>query len=101
MRYIDNPNIAKRYRSKDWAKVRRLKLACNPFFERCLREGIYKAAEIVHHKTYINELNYRDDNIFLGLDNLESICIAHHNREHFEDKLEYYFDKEGNVCKNK
>ena len=99
MRYIDDPKIAKRYRSKQWAKVRRLKLACNPFCERCLREGIYKAAEIVHHKTYIDETNYLDDTIFLGLDNLEGICIAHHNREHFEDKLEYLFDSNGNCIK--
>ena len=38
-----------------------------------------------------------------NLDNLESLCMECHNKEHFEgkSKKEYVFDKDGNVIKNK
>ena len=99
MTYRDDPEIAKKYRSKRWQKTRKIKLQMQPFCERCLKEGIYKEAYIVHHKDYVTDQNYLDDNIFYNLDNLESICIDHHNQEHFSEKQEYYFDKEGNVVK--
>ena len=64
------------------------------------RSGIYNAAEIIHHKEYITDKNYNDDNIFYNIDNLESLCIEHHNKEHFEDKKEYTFDENGDVVRN-
>lgn len=99
MTYRDDPEIAKKYRSKRWKKTRALKLSMQPFCERCLKEGIYKEAYIVHHKDYVTDKNYLDDNVFYNLDNLESICIEHHNQEHFSSEQEYYFDKEGNIIK--
>lgn len=100
MSYRDDPNIAKKYRSKRWRITRQLYLSIHPFCERCLKEGIYKEAYIVHHKDYVTDKNYQDDNIFYNLDNLESICIEHHNQEHFANNQEYLFDSEGNVIKN-
>lgn len=100
MTYRDDPNIAKKYRSKRWQKVRQIKLQMQPFCERCLASGIYKEAYIVHHKEYITDLNYLDDNVFYNLENLESICIEHHNQEHFSNGKEYLFDKDGNLIKN-
>ena len=99
MIYRDIPEIKARYKSKKWQKVRKLKLSMQPFCERCLLQGIYTPAYIVHHKEYITDKNYFDDNVFFNLDNLESICLAHHNEEHFGSNKDYVFDSDGNVIK--
>ena len=95
--YRENPEIANKYKSKRWQKLRKLKLYINPFCERCSRNGIYNSAYIIHHKEYITDLNYLDDNIFYNLDNLESLCLKCHNQEHFGDEEEYIFDEDGNL----
>lgn len=99
MTYRDNPLIARKYKSKRWQQVRKLKILQCPFCERCLEKGIYNSTYIVHHKDYITNLNYEDDNVFYNLDNLESLCLDCHNKEHFGDKKEYTFDSKGNVIK--
>lgn len=100
MTYRDIPQIKARYKSKKWQKVRKLKLSMQPFCEVCLLKGIYTPAYIVHHKEYITDQNYFDDNVFFNLDNLQSICLDCHNKEHFADKKDYVFDIEGNLVKN-
>lgn len=97
--YRDNPEIAKRYRSKRWQRLRKIKLLQDPFCERCLAKGIYNEPDIVHHKEYITDKNYQDDNIFFNLDNLETLCIECHNKEHFGEPEEYYFDSNGDLAK--
>lgn len=99
MTYRDNPEIAKKYYSRKWKKLRHYKLIQNPLCERCLQKGFYNAAKIVHHKEYITETNYLDDNVFFNIDNLEALCQDCHNKEHFEDKKEYTFDINGDVIK--
>ena len=55
----------------------------------------------MHHKKYITDLNYEDDNVFFNLDNLENLCQDCHNKEHFSsNKEEYIFDENGDVIKN-
>lgn len=100
MIYRNNPDIAKKYKSKRWQKLRQLKLNTNPLCERCLKKGIYNAAEIIHHKEYINDKNYNDDNVFFNIDNLESLCRKCHNEEHFEKEKDYLFDENGDLIKN-
>lgn len=101
MTYRDNPEIFKMYNSSHWKKLRKLKLAVSPFCERCLEKGLYVSAYIIHHKDYVTNLNYSDGNVFFNIDNLESLCLDCHNKEHFEGKTkkEYTFDKQGNVIK--
>ena len=103
MTYTDNPEVFKKYNSKKWDKVRKMKLSYNPFCERCLEKGYYVPAYLVHHKEYITDLNYTNPDVMFNLDNLESLCMECHNKEHFEgkSKKEYVFDKDGNVIKNK
>lgn len=65
-----------------------------------IRSGIIKPLYIVHHKDYINESNYIDDNVFFNWDNLEGLCLDCHNKEHFKKKIEYKFDENGDLICN-
>ena len=98
--YRDNPEIAKKYKSKRWNSLRHQKLLLNPVCERCLKKGIYNATAIVHHKEYVTDKNYLDDNVFFNIDNLESLCRDCHNKEHFAEEAEYSFNENGDVVKN-
>ena len=100
MTYRDNPEIARKYKSKRWQRLRHQKLLLNPFCERCIKKGIYKPTEIVHHKEYVTEENYQDDEVFFNIDNTESLCLDCHNKEHFSSKEEYSFDENGDLIRN-
>lgn len=97
MTYREDPEIAKKYKSKKWEKLRLLKKNISPFCERCLQEGIYTPGKIVHHKEYITDLNYEDDMVFFNIENLETLCQECHNKEHFGEKSKYIFDDNGDI----
>lgn len=65
--------------------------------ERCLRRGIYKAGEIVHHKIYITRKNITDPSVTLNFKNLELVCQDCHNAEHSAKKRRYAFDAQGDL----
>ena len=50
--------------------------------EECLKHGIVKAADIVHHKITLDDDKARDPEIALNFDNLQAVCIDCHNRLH-------------------
>ena len=54
----------------------------------------------MHHKKYVTDLNYEDDNVFFNIDNLESLCKKCHNQEHFGEEAEYIFNENGDLMKN-
>ena len=64
------------------------------------RSGLYVPAFFIHHKEYITDLNYEDDNIFFNIDNTEGLCKKCHNKEHFGEEAEYSFDENGDLIKN-
>lgn len=99
MTYRYNPEIEKKYKSKKWQKLRKKKLILNPLCERCLEKGISNSAYFIHHKEYITDKNYMNDNIFFNIDNLESLCKDCHNKEHFAIKQEYKFNENGDLIK--
>lgn len=75
------------YKSKKWQKVRafvwsRDKGLC----QRCLRNGIIKAGDTVHHITEITESNITNEAITLNPDNLETLCRDCHAAVHKREK---------------
>ena len=50
--------------------------------ENCLRKGIYKPAEIVHHKIEIDPITVERPEIALNFDNLEAVCRDCHDEIH-------------------
>ena len=69
------------YKSKAWIKCREAVLARDNYLcQRCLKKGILKSADVVHH------IEHLQDNPGRAFDesNLESVCAACHNRLHPE-----------------
>lgn len=67
------------YHSKAWKSLSRaFLLSCNYICERC-----GKPAEISHHKIYLTAANIDNPEISLNPANLEALCKACHNAEHF------------------
>lgn len=75
------------YNSKDWHECRKAYLkSVNSLCERCLSKGLYIPAQIVHHKIYLTEENYGDLELMLNFENLEALCLACHNEEHYKKR---------------
>lgn len=53
--------------------------------------------DIVHHKNRITIENVHDPEITLCFENLELVCRACHNEEHFASEDIYFFDEDGNL----
>jgi len=111
-------NREKFYKSKIWKQTTKniwlkQKCLCNrcgcPVFVKDISsETIPKEKRkkgIVHHKIYLNDDNFIDENISLNEDLLEGICIDCHNTEHFKKKQavrdDLAFDSFGNLIKIK
>jgi 5-methylcytosine-specific restriction enzyme A len=65
---------AERGYNAHWQKVRKHKLRTDPLCERCYELGNITAAALVHHKDHDPHNN--------DPDNLESLCVRCHQREH-------------------
>ena len=77
------------YNSKKWRKVAAAyKQERGGLCERCKAKGIYRPADIVHHKTHLTHETVKNARIAYGFDNLEALCIDCHNLEHFGRKRE-------------
>ena len=71
------------YSSKAWQDCRNeyMKRA-HHLCENCLRKGIYKPAEIVHHVIELDPITIENPEIALNFDNLEAVCRDCHNELH-------------------
>lgn len=56
---------------------------------------------IVHHKQYLNESNFTDDELSLDWNNLELLCIDCHNNEHYQQatRSDVRFTDDGQLVK--
>lgn len=83
MRSIDR----KFYEGKTWRDCQKAYMVkANHLCERCLARGRYEPAVVVHHRVHLTEENYGNAELMYGFDNLEALCLAHHNEEHFGKK---------------
>lgn len=77
------PFARKFYSSKAWQECRNEYMKRAHYLcENCLRKGIYKPAEIVHHIIEIDPITIERPEIALNFDNLEAVCRECHNEYH-------------------
>lgn len=85
------------YNSAAWKKLRLVALKRDNYeCQECKREGLFKKGQNVHH---IKEI-YHHPEAALELDNLETVCIDCHNKEHdrifnnnFQKKVDWKDEK--------
>ena len=88
------------YKSTAWEQTREAYLkSVGGLCERCLKKGLIVPAYIVHHKVYISPDNINDPDVTLNWNNLEALCQACHNGEHFGEEYtkRYKVDELGRV----
>lgn len=88
------------YKRQEWKNCRAAYISSvGGLCERCLSNGLYNPAKIVHHKIYLNEDNIKEPSITLNWDNLEALCQDCHNNEHLKSqaKRRYIIDADGIV----
>lgn len=85
------------YKSKAWQRTRAAYAASvGNLCEDCLRAGVIKSGEIVHHKRPLTPDNISDPAVTLSFDNLELLCRDCHARRHGNQKR-YRVDPMGRV----
>ena len=85
------------YKSKAWQRTRAAYAASvGGLCEDCLRDGVIKSGEIVHHKRPLTPENISDPAVTLSFDNLELLCRDCHARRH-GNKKRYRVDPMGRV----
>lgn len=93
------------YRSRQWRETRRAYFeSVHGLCERCMRAGVVKAGEIVHHKVHLSPQNIGDPSVTLAFPNLELLCRDCHAKEHPEiygrvAEQRVAFDENGNVVR--
>jgi 5-methylcytosine-specific restriction endonuclease McrA len=71
------------YSSKAWQDCRNEYAKRKHFLcENCLRRGIYRPGEIVHHLIELDPMNIDNPEITLNFDNLELLCRDCHAEVH-------------------
>lgn len=74
------------YKSKQWKQCREAYLRrTDGLCERCKAKGRITPAEHIHHKVHLTLENYQDPSIAYNFENLEALCKACHNQEHYGD----------------
>lgn len=70
----------KLYNSKQWIKCRAAYI--QSVFGICEHKGCNEPGLIAHHKVVLTPANIDDPSITLNWDNLEYLCLLHHNQTH-------------------
>lgn len=88
------------YHSKAWKDVSRAYMASRMYL--CERCG--GPASICHHRRHLDARTVEDPSVSLAWGNLEALCQACHNQEHFKGSLAtapgLHFDERGELVKN-
>jgi 5-methylcytosine-specific restriction protein A len=83
-------DVDKIYKTQRWRRVRALQLKENPLCDKCRKEGKVKDAEMVDHIKPI-----RAGGNAYNMDNLQSLCQAHHNKKTALDNSTQNIPREG------
>lgn len=71
------------YKTKAWQKCRASYAKSRQgLCEQCLKRGIYRPGEIVHHKIHITPETIHDPAVLMSYDNLELLCRDCHAAAH-------------------
>lgn len=90
------PRKDKFYATNAWVNARNAYIrSVGGLCERCLKAGVIRGAEFVHHKIHLTDTNVNDPDIALSFDNLEALCRNCHAAEHA--KRRYVVDANGEV----
>ena len=92
-------SIRKFYNSAAWQKCRETyKKKVGYLCEECLKKGIIKPCDEVHHIRKITSRNVNDPGITLNEKNLMALCRYHHEQKHSKNvHRRYDIDAEGHV----
>lgn len=86
------------YKSAAWKDCRKAYAAYRRgLCEVCLKRGIYKPGEIVHHKIHISPENITDPTVTLSFDNLQLVCRDCHADLHKGFETRYKVDELGRI----
>ncbi len=88
------------YKSKQWQKVRsEYAASVGGLCENCLKKGIYRPGDIVHHIEHITPDNIYNPEITLSFKNLRLVCRECHAEEHNErmKARRWFIDADGRV----
>ena len=85
------------YTSNAWKECRNTyRKMVGGLCERCLRDGIVTAGEIVHHKIHLTPMNINEPDVTLNFKNLELLCRECHAAVH-GNKRRYSVAADGKV----
>ena len=91
------------YASSAWINTRRSYVkSVGGLCERCYANGIIRPADVVHHKTPLDNNNIHDPSIALSWNNLEALCndchaLVHSNKLSEREQRRYNIDSHGKV----
>lgn len=86
------------YKSKAWRDVREAAMQRDGrLCVDCMKQGLYRPAEEVHHIEELTPENINDPNVALNLNNLVSLCRECHQKRHGARQRRYKVDEYGRV----
>lgn len=92
-------DFAKRfYKSKQWQQCRASYIkSVGGLCEKCLAQGRYTPATMVHHRIEITPNNINNPDITLNWNNLQALCRDCHAEIHTHRELRYKVDDLGRI----
>ena len=86
------------YGSPEWKRCRAAyRKKARGLCEMCLKQGLCRPGEIVHHKIELTPENIGDPAVSLNYDNLILLCRDHHAEVHDKNPKRYKVDEFGHV----
>ena len=88
------------YGSRKWKSLRKaVRSRDKGLCQECLKKGIVRQGDAVHHIVALNESNVDDETISLNADNLITLCTDCHAAKHRTERR-YTIDELGRVIVN-